>query len=215
MYIPPSQIISGLSTNGSEYILSTTGESYSGVYFKTLTGKAYTGQTPSTKSILLLSRLTFDPVESIGEDNFNTLYNSYIESKNETSLNFFEQEKYINREWREVRASINTKITPQDIKNGYVKRYFLRNLKTLTFSETGSNYFGKIRSRDPKVAWDMYDFAYIQWFIKGQKEKVYEKNLKNVKNIEEPFSYKNQLGKDWIGFSLYFKDNFNQFYLES
>lgn len=215
MYIPPSQIITGLSTNGSEYVLSTTGEPYSGLYFKTLTGKVYTGQTPSSKSILLLSRLTLNPLDSIGDEKFNSLYNSYIESQNNETTNSFERDKYVNREWREVKSPINTKITTQDVKNGYVKRYFLRNLKTLTFSETGSDYFGKIRSRDPKVAWDMYDFAYIQWFIKGQKEKVYEKNLKNVKNIEEPFSYKNQLGKDWIGFSLYFKDNFNQFYLES
>lgn len=214
MYIPPSQIITGLSTNGEEYILSTTGEPYSGPYFKTLTGKAYTGQTPSANSILLSSRLTFNPA-SEEEINLSPLYNSYIEAKNVTEFNFFEREKYINREWREVRAPINVKISPQDIKNGYIKRYFLRNLKTFTFLETGSDYFGKISSRDPKVAWDMYDFVYIQWFIKGPKEKVYERNLKNVKNIEEPFSYKNQLGKNWIGFSQYFKNNFIQFYLES
>ncbi len=213
MYIPPSQIITGLSTNGEEYILSTTGEPYSGVYFKTLTGKAYTGQTPSPTSILLTSRLTFNPAD-IEDINNGSLYNSFIESVNEKA-NFFEQEKYINREWREVRIPTNVKVTPQDIKNGYVKRYFLRNLRTLTFLETNSDYFGKIYSRDPKVAWDMYDFAYVQWFIKGQKEKVYEKNKKNVKNIEEAFSYKNSLGKNWIGFSLYFKDNFLQFYVVS
>jgi len=220
MYIPPSQLILGLFSSGDEYILSTTGKPYSGPYFETLTGKSYTGQSPSPSSILLLRRTTKNPLEDIEpnalEDN---IYRSFIESKLETeftpNLNLLSKDNYSYRQWRETPPPFICKSTPQDIKNGYIKRYFLRHNLNFRFTETNSDFFGKIRSRNSGVAWDLYDCVYIQWFIKGPKEKVYEKNLKNVKAIEEPFSYKNQLGKNWIGFSQYFKNNFLQFYLES
>lgn len=46
MYYPKSQLTTNLSTNGKEYQLVDTGESYVGSYFKTSDGKYYTGKTP-------------------------------------------------------------------------------------------------------------------------------------------------------------------------
>ena len=46
MYFPKSQIISNLSTNGGEFILSSTRKPYTGKYFSTSDGRFYTGATP-------------------------------------------------------------------------------------------------------------------------------------------------------------------------
>ena len=54
MYYPKSQLTTNLSTNGKEYQLVDTGESYVGSYFKTSDGKFYTGKTPQDGVNMLL-----------------------------------------------------------------------------------------------------------------------------------------------------------------
>ena len=56
MYFPKSQIKSNLYTNGEEYILSTSKESYTGYYYTTSNGSSYTGRNPQDgPNILLLN----------------------------------------------------------------------------------------------------------------------------------------------------------------
>ena len=54
MYYPQSKIITNLYTNGGEYILSTTKESYIGYYFEISSGQKYTGKTPQDGINILL-----------------------------------------------------------------------------------------------------------------------------------------------------------------
>ena len=44
MYYPKSQITPNLYTNGNEFVYANTKEPYSGYYFKTSTGKYFTGR---------------------------------------------------------------------------------------------------------------------------------------------------------------------------
>ena len=54
MYYPKSQIITDLTTNGSEFIVADSGERYIGSYFTTSNGKSYTGKTPQDAITSLL-----------------------------------------------------------------------------------------------------------------------------------------------------------------
>ena len=54
MYFPKSQIITDLTTNGSEFVLASNGEKYVGSYFSTSNGKNYTGKTPQDGITALL-----------------------------------------------------------------------------------------------------------------------------------------------------------------
>jgi hypothetical protein len=49
MYYPKSQIKTNLYTNGDEYVIELTKSPYSGYYYLTSTGIAYTGKTPDDR----------------------------------------------------------------------------------------------------------------------------------------------------------------------
>ena len=49
MYYPKSQIKTNLYTNGDEYVIESTQIPYTGYYYLTSTGKAFTGKTPDDK----------------------------------------------------------------------------------------------------------------------------------------------------------------------
>jgi hypothetical protein len=53
MYLPKSQIVTNLYTNGEEFSLD--GQPYQGDYFKTSAGNYYSGKTPSDPSSQLLT----------------------------------------------------------------------------------------------------------------------------------------------------------------
>ena len=56
MYFPKSQVLTGLVTNGSEFVVAATGESYKGPYWETSTGRFFTGPQPSAPNTQELLR---------------------------------------------------------------------------------------------------------------------------------------------------------------
>ena len=70
-------------------------------------------------------------------------------------------------------------------------------------------------TRSPYISWDQYDVTSLNWIIKGETENVYNKNKATVLEIESINSGRFPKGKNWGGFSQYFKNNFLQFYVDS
>ena len=56
MYFPKSQITPNLHTNGNEYTIKSTGENYIGYYWKSSSGKFFTGRTPQDMPIQEIGR---------------------------------------------------------------------------------------------------------------------------------------------------------------
>ena len=73
--------------------------------------------------------------------------------------------------------------------------------------EIDSNTYNKLKVKDPKIAWDLYNPTQIIWLIQGNQEQVYNSNKGSVQSIEQNLK--------WYGFFQYFKNDFSKYYLES
>lgn len=204
MYYPKSQIKTNLFTNGNEYVLSTTKEDYKGPYYEVSSGKKYTGKTPkdipsilleipiiprSTTSIVSpllepLIGLTFDEISLAADIPISpTLPSRLIPQYNPTTP------------------------TTQDQQNGQFNRYFCKKTNENRYMEIDFNTYNKLKSQDPKIAWDLYNPILILWLIQGNREQVYSSNKGSVQSIEQNLK--------WYGFSQYFKNDFSKYYLGS
>ena len=66
MYFPPSQIKTNLYTSGKELSYASNGDEYVGFYFKTSSGRYYSGKNPNNPPNVLLT--TAVPLETFELD---------------------------------------------------------------------------------------------------------------------------------------------------
>jgi hypothetical protein len=160
-YYPKSQIKTNLYTNGVEFSLYVNSQIfYTGYYYKTSTGKVYSGKNPSDpltkplytpssaiedqKSISSLTYITIGDsshIEGVDEDKENldfTQYNNISNYKNSIS--------------RLVPTSNPTHPTEQDKQNGYFTRYFCKKNNELKYIEINKDMFTKFNSKDSQAA---------------------------------------------------------------
>jgi len=192
-YYPKSQIKTDLYTNGEGYILSTTGELYTGYFYETSNGNKYTGKNPDNPPNILLTNAdpTFDDETATPMQIIFLIDDNYNYTINDRNIPLF-----------------NTPLpTPQDNQNGQFYRYFCKKTNELKYLETDKDTYQKLNAKDSKIAWDLYNPVKILWTLKGNKELVYSSNKGTVLSIEQNLK--------WYSFSQYFKDNFTKYYLES
>lgn len=192
-YYPKSQIKTDLYTNGEGYILSTTGEQYTGYFYETSNGNKYTGKHPNNPPNILLTNAdpTFDDETATPTQIIFLIDDNYNYTINDRNIPLF-----------------NTPLpTTQDNQNGQFYRYFCKKTNELRYLETDKDTYQKLNAKDSKIAWDLYNPIKILWTLKGNKELVYSSNKGTVLSIEQNLK--------WYGFSQYFKDNFTKYYLES
>jgi hypothetical protein len=193
MYYPKSQIKTNLYTNGKELTLSTDGTFYKGPYYELSTGKKYTGKTPEDGINIELSPITSNPILSITpEDNQIYLTQNPISKTLPT---------------RSIPQFNSPLPTTQEQQNGQFVRYFCKKTNELKYMEIDSNTYNKLKVKDPKIAWDLYNPTQIIWLIQGNQEQVYNSNKGSVQSIEQNLK--------WYGFFQYFKNDFSKYYLES
>jgi len=205
MYIPPSQYKKGFYSNGDRFLPS--GDPYVGPYFRLLNGKEYTGEIPSNTSTLLGNI-----------NNSSTKLNSsdlYKFSQPKIYIESFNQSSAENPYLRQIPPQFSPLPLPLNYPDKTITRYFVKKSKELIYYETDENFYKGISSRKNEYAWDLFDTAKISWLVKGDKSKVYKSNEFQVFKIESAKSQKNLQGKNWEGFSQYFKNNFTKYYLGS
>ena len=191
-YYPKSQIKTNLFTDGKDYILSTDKTSYQGPYYELSTGKKYTGKNPQDGiNIELL------PIED------NTIFTTPTENNNPILLIQSPISKTLPD--RNTPKFNPTTPTTQDQQQGQFTRYFCKKTNELKYMEIDFDTYNKLRSQDPKIAWDLYIPIQIIWLIKGNQEQVYNSNKGSVQSIEQ--------NNSWYGFSQYFKNDFSKYYL--
>jgi hypothetical protein len=74
-------------------------------------------------------------------------------------------------------VELHPKPSPKDYINGYIIRYFVKKVNDYPIVEVSSQNYEKIS----KV---MYSSVSIKWEISGEKNDVYNNNLKSIKNVE-------------------------------
>jgi hypothetical protein len=204
MYYPKSQIKTNLYTDGSEYILSTTKEGYTGFYYEISTGQKYTGKNTQDKPNILLT-----PIQQA----------NFIESRELSAIGdsptidapiyFIPEDGYskINDSNRFIPQFNPTLPTTQNQQNGQFTRYFCKKTNELQYIEISKETYTQLNSKNPQIAWDLYNPISLIWQITGNKNQVYASNRASAIAIEQNLK--------WYGFFQYFQDKFLKYYVES
>jgi hypothetical protein len=197
MYFPSSQIKSNLFTNGNEYILSTTKEEYKGYYYEISNGRKYTGKTPQDGQNILL--IVQNSIQSITPPTPTTtdLTSPIIYSLNESISKSLPE--------RSLPQYNPTTPTQKDISLGVFQRFFCKKNNELVYMEINQSTYSQLKARSSQIAWDLYTPLDTLWYIKGDREKVYNTNKNLISLIEQK--------QKWYGFSQYFKEDFSKYYV--
>jgi hypothetical protein len=190
MYYPKSQIRTNLFTNGDEYFLSTTGESYKGYYYKTSTGQVFSGKTPDDRPNILLESISstewdltaatengrnfqqqadnFDGLVYGNEQQKPEIVNTYLSLKPE-NLNII------------IPYYVLPKPTEQDYQIGEFRRYFCKKTNEIIYIEIDKTQYDLLVTQSPDILWQLYTPFNLPWQITGDQEQVARTN----KNIVE------------------------------
>jgi hypothetical protein len=213
-YYPKSQIKTNLHTSGMGYLYLKSQKPYEGYYYEVSSGKKYVGKYPSNNQIeiVLDKALYYDIRESSHElsGNVNKEYNREESTNNilVTPYNNNNSDNYnpkVKSRERFIPSFYHPILTDEDIKNGHFKRYFSKKNTEYKYNEIDSHSYTKLLNKDPMIAWDLYSPACVKWQIKGNSEHVASSNLSQILLVETT--------QNWVGFSQYFKSNYNKFFI--
>ena len=191
-YFPLSQVKTNLVSSG-EFALVGNQEIYYGSYWKTSTGKYFTGKTPQdlpTREIIPIAQspIATDDIESTPSlDSIN--YNNIL----------------INTQPYSNIPQYNPVLpTQQDYQNGEFTRYFCKKSNELIYIEIDKSQYDRLISKNPDILWQLYIPFNIAWQITGDKEQVARTN----KNIVDLTSQRLRLPK----FGDYLNNNYLKYY---
>ena len=195
MYYPKSQIKTNLYTNGDEYVIESTQIPYTGYYYLTSTGKAFTGKTPDDKPNQELI-----PVEPVVKDEgeflplirnlTTTIFSSHnpgaIESV--TSLDYnsalnYAQLKNINIFDPPIKfIPFYSPVLPtqQDYQVGEFRRYFCKKTNQIQYIEINQEQFDQLVAKDPQIEFSLYLPFFIDWQLTGDEQQVARVNKNSV-----------------------------------
>jgi sensor histidine kinase YesM len=200
MYYPLSQITSNLYTNGNEFIYLNNKSPYVGHYWKTSTGKYYTGKTPQdlpTEEIILsnisLTEITIDPIS----DN-PSFYNR-------DDLSPVEYINLTNPPPPSLLPIYSPNIPTQtDYQIGEYRRYFCKKTNEIIYLEISKDTYDKLVNKDSKILYQLYQPFNLPWQLTGDKSQVFITN----KNITELTSQQQKLPM----LSEYLRNDFTKYY---
>ena len=208
MYLPQSQFIPNLHTNGNEYVVESTSQNYVGYYFQTYQGTLYSGKKPGDGNNVKLTLPPSDRVVRESDDpsksNAITLMSIPDPSQPNTLTNITQYISTKPPKPRLIPQPNPTQPTPDDYVNGLFTRYFCKKNNELKYMEIDQPTYTKLKAKDASMAWDLYTPTSIQWYIAGEIEKVYNVN-KSIVNLVE-------VEEKWYGFSQYFKQDYAKYF---
>ena len=199
MYYPKSQITINLYTKGNELEIFKTKQNYIGYYYVVSNGNSFVGKTPTSEN----SQQLLVPIETQTTKSTSPLLPKVIQHNPLLS-----KESYSNKvSERYIPKPSSTPPTPIDYNRGVISRFFCKKNNENLYFEIGKKTFIDLRNKSVKVAHELYTPILINWSLTGNLEQVFINNKTEVSNIEQ--------SQNLFGFSLYFKNNFSQYYLES
>jgi hypothetical protein len=200
MYYPLSQITTNLSTNGGEYIYSSTKENYKGSYFKTSKGEYFTGKTPQDGPNELLILVPLEVGAQVTSQNSNV---SFVNTGD------FEVNNYVIVSKQPTSAPPPPTYSPniptqQDYQIGEYRRYFCKKTNELIYLEIDKDTYDKLLGQDSTILYQLYQPFNLSWQLTGNAEQVYNVN----KNITELATKNQKLPM----LSAYLKMDFTKYY---
>jgi hypothetical protein len=219
MYYPKSQIKTNLYTYGDEYVITLTQAAYTGYYFLTSTGQAFTGRTPDDRPNQELTKV--DPVTENEGGPLGTLKNSSspifsahnpfasniinevdilssLDYAQITNANIFNPSEVL------VPYYIAPTPTEQDYQIGEFRRYFCKKGNEILYLEINKTQYDLLVTKNPSILFSLYGPFNLPWQITGTQEQVARTN----KNIVELTSQRLKLPR----FGDYLNNNYLKYY---
>ena len=165
-YYPQSQIKTNLYTNGNEYIVSATGASYTGYYWKTSKGEYFSGKTPQD-----LPSQKLNPIPASSQ-NVSTTKTITVPSVYSSILKQSQSKIILQNSYPQP--------TQNDYNVGEFVRYFCKKANELKYLEISKDNYFDLVNRNPQYDYALYSPFYIHWQLTGNKEQVYNTNKNMV-----------------------------------
>ena len=217
MYYPKSQITTGLSTSGNDFLLSD-GTPYTGKYYKTSDGNFFSGRNPNDKPTFQLflkdknSRIlnsTSNPVPIS-----QTRYQPNLQSEPYSNNMYIIDDGYYNSNpklWDRGEAPRPPQQTfplplDKDYENGFFTRYFTKKNNEHKFIEISKKEHNLFQSKSLTVEYNLYTCFSITWKLNGTKLEAYTINKKTAVLKER----RSKLP----GFTNSFQNKFNKYWVE-
>ena len=189
MYFPLSQITPNLHTNGGEFVIISSQEDYKGYYFKTSSGKYYTGRNSSDLPNLEITLRSNNETLDVSLTTFNnsSIIVTELDGPDE-DIGYLNVESYLSI--KNIDAANQTTLLPQytptypttqDYQVGEFRRFFCKKTNEIQYIEIDPKQYNFISYKDPQILWQLYFPFNIPWTISGQIEEAARVN----KNIVE------------------------------
>jgi len=226
MYFPKSQITPNLYTNGGEFIYASNSNPYTGYYFKTSTGKYFTGRNQDDRpneelnvitnqvntiqntanpipqtSIALAFEGAFPQNANVSDDYKDPTYSedlvlSYLNIQ-KISLNNLPS--YIIPTYNPVLP------TQQDYQNGEFRRYFCKKTNEIKYIEINKTIYDLLVNRSPTIEYSLYLPFYLDWQLTGNEEQVARVNKNNAELTAKKLKLPGLLEYLQFDFTKYYK----------
>ena len=204
MYYPKSQITTNLFTLGDEYVYVGTTQVYSGSYFKTSDGNAFTGKNPNNKpnNPIELSSINLNDFQP-----FNTELEEFPNSYDIINDDYY-WAKGINQNEVTPIPKPPIQITPLPSPNEYsigeIQRYFTSKINEIKYTEINETQYTSFINNEPTVLSSLYIAFQLPWVITGNRSNAYNVNMKTVNRVQKNFKLQ--------GFKSYFKGRYDQLF---
>jgi len=193
-YYPLSQIKTNLYTNGNEFVTNVNNPDtiYKGYYWKTSSGKYFTGKTPQDKpnTELFIPQINFNKYPDIATNptlnyiatNGGSEVNGgdNTEGGDPTVLNYIAL-KNIPEDTVKFLPYYNPVLpSNQDYKNGEFRRFFCKKTNEIQYIEINIDIYNKLLLKDPQILWQLYEPFNITWKLTGTIQEVVRINYNIV-----------------------------------
>jgi hypothetical protein len=203
MYYPLSQITTNLYTNGNEFTYINSSQIYAGYYWRTSSGKIYSGKNPQDTNIQELTpiiELSSNSIPQgksfpivINQEDVRTADYISISKTNvvtETFLPYY----------------LPTLPTDKDYQVGEFRRYFCKKTNEIIYIEIDKNQFDLLRGKDVKIAFEYYQPFFIPWALIGDETYVANVNFNmvqlTIKNQKLPM-FDKYIKEDYVKYYKY------------
>jgi hypothetical protein len=193
MYFPLSQITPNLYTNGGEFVIISSQEDYKGYYFKTSSGKYYTGRNSSDlPNIEITLKSSYNETSNQTTLAYESIIVTELDGPSEATLNpkyntnNIDITPYLNIKNINATSQITllptyapTYPTSQDYEIGEFRRFFCKKTNEIQYIEIDPRQYSLLAFKDSQILWQLYIPFNIPWTISGQIEEA-ERVNKNI-----------------------------------
>ena len=203
MYFPKSQTTTDLYTNGTEFVYINSVKEYVGYYFKTSSGKYYTGKNPNDppiKEIIVPNTNRTEDAEEGAVGSYNSEANLYLVP----DVYAQNQNLRVDDTPPKPPTQYNSTPTKENYELGEYQRYFTSKQNEINYTEISLKEFNQFQNQEPVVDFTLYFAFAFPWLIAGKRNDVININKKTIERIQNKYSL--------ISFSSYFKGRYDQYF---